>query len=201
MTATASINVSESLQALIDSRLDTIERMLVGRVPRSERTEIVREVESQIYELLSERGSEEPTREDLLGVLSRLDPPEAYLTETAASELLPIRGASVQQSIPPAPARNYRIGETSCMLGISALLLISMLLPLAITLVRLGLAYLALMAIWYVVIVTAGVCSVLGIVFAANTRLRGGWAISGLVTSIIALLLSLAGAIMGMIGL
>ena len=45
MTVTASIHVSESLQTLIDCRLDTIDRMLLGRLPRSERMEIVREVE------------------------------------------------------------------------------------------------------------------------------------------------------------
>ena len=75
------IYLSESLQCLIDSRLDTIERMLLGRVARAERLAIVREVESQIHELLSERETDELSREDVLSVLARLDPPEAYLPE------------------------------------------------------------------------------------------------------------------------
>ena len=53
--AEGSIQIPESLQALIDSRLDTIDRMLLGRLPRGERLEVVREVESQIFELLQER--------------------------------------------------------------------------------------------------------------------------------------------------
>jgi hypothetical protein len=60
--------------------------MLLGRLPRSERVEIVREVESQIFELLGERNSDELTREDVLAVLARLDPPEAYLPDEARSE-------------------------------------------------------------------------------------------------------------------
>ena len=86
MTTITSVQVPELLQALIDSRLDTIDRMLLGRLPRSERLEIVREVESQIFELLQERCSDEPTREDVLAVLGRLDPPEAYLPEELERE-------------------------------------------------------------------------------------------------------------------
>jgi hypothetical protein len=40
----ATARISESLQTLIDSRLDTIDRMLMGRVGRAERMAIVREV-------------------------------------------------------------------------------------------------------------------------------------------------------------
>ena len=79
----ATTDLSRSTQHLIDSRLDTIDRMLLGRVSRQERLEIVREVEAQIFEQLHERGAEEPTREDVLAVLARLDPPEAYLPEEA----------------------------------------------------------------------------------------------------------------------
>src|SRR3954451_12809710 len=86
MSTIASVRVPESLQTLIDSRLDTIDRMLLGRLPRAERLEVVREVESQIFELLQERCSDEPTREDVLAVLARLDPPEAYLPEELERE-------------------------------------------------------------------------------------------------------------------
>ena len=44
MATITSVRVPDTLQTLIDSRLDTIDRMLVGRLPRSERLEIVREV-------------------------------------------------------------------------------------------------------------------------------------------------------------
>ena len=83
---TAAIELSGSLQALVDSRLDTIDRMLMGRVPRQDRLAIVREVEAQVFELLQERGAEELTREDVLAVLARLDPPEAYLPEEKGIE-------------------------------------------------------------------------------------------------------------------
>src|SRR3954470_8508165 len=86
MSTITSVRVPESLQALIDSRLDTIDRMLLGRLPRGERLEVVREVESQVFELLQERGGDEPTREDVLAVLARLDPPEAYLPEEGETE-------------------------------------------------------------------------------------------------------------------
>ena len=46
MVATA--RISDSVQTLIDSRLDTIDRMLLGRLSRQDRLAIVREVESQI---------------------------------------------------------------------------------------------------------------------------------------------------------
>jgi hypothetical protein len=51
MTGTM-VQLPRELEMLIDSRLETIERMLVGRVPRQDRLAIVREVESQIYDLL-----------------------------------------------------------------------------------------------------------------------------------------------------
>jgi len=75
----ASTQLPTALQTLIDSRLDTIDRMLLGRVPRQDRVAIVREVESQVFELLSDR--DDPSREDVLAVLARLDPPEAYLSD------------------------------------------------------------------------------------------------------------------------
>ena len=54
----ATERISGNLRGLIDSRLDTIDRMLLGRFPRSERLEVVREVESQIYDLLGERAEQ-----------------------------------------------------------------------------------------------------------------------------------------------
>ena len=82
----ATAQISESLQTLIDSRLDTIDRMLLGRLSRQDRLAIVREVESQIHELLQERDADELTREDVLAVLARLDPPEAYIPDETEGE-------------------------------------------------------------------------------------------------------------------
>lgn len=80
------VQLPRALEMLIDSRLDTIDRMLVGRMARSDRLAIVREVESQIYDLLQEGEQEEHTRESVLAVLARLDPPEAYLPDEATGE-------------------------------------------------------------------------------------------------------------------
>ena len=52
----ATTQVSESLQSLIDSRLDTIDRMLLSRLSRQDRLAIVREVESQIPITVSGTG-------------------------------------------------------------------------------------------------------------------------------------------------
>ena len=84
----ATAPISDSLQTLVDSRLDTIDRMLLGRVSRQDRLAIVREVESQIHELLYDRGSDELTREDVLAVLARLDPPEAYIPDALEGDLV-----------------------------------------------------------------------------------------------------------------
>ncbi len=103
-----SLHLSGSMQTMIDSRLDTVERMLLGRVPRAERLAIVREVESQIHELLRECDAEELSREDVLAVLARLDPPEAFLPEHGELETPPAaRRASLdlpRQVRPPAIA-------------------------------------------------------------------------------------------------
>lgn len=76
-----SLTLDGSLQILIDTRLDTIDRILMGRVHRSDRLAIIREVESQIEELMAERDTSTLSREDILEILARLDPPEAYIPE------------------------------------------------------------------------------------------------------------------------
>lgn len=98
-----------TLQKLIDARLDTIDRMLLGRLPRADRLSVVRDVEGQIFDLLGERPGHELDREDVLTVLTQLDPPEAYIPEEGGYEatavLLPAsnvgrarRSASVEVS-------------------------------------------------------------------------------------------------------
>ncbi|MGD9644856.1 MAG: hypothetical protein AB7U73_04035 [Pirellulales bacterium] len=76
------VDLNPELQALVDERLDAIERVLLSTgVSRGERGGIVGEVETQIFELLARRTSGEPTRDDVLAVLSQLDPPESYAPE------------------------------------------------------------------------------------------------------------------------
>jgi len=70
------------LQQMVDERLDTIDRvLLMAGVARDERRTTVAEVESQIHEMLSQRAPTDPQRADVLAVLARLDPPEAYVPE------------------------------------------------------------------------------------------------------------------------
>ncbi|CAN5192575.1 hypothetical protein BH10PLA2_BH10PLA2_10570 [soil metagenome] len=55
--------------------------LLLAGVTRGERRSIVEEVELQIYELLSRKTEGEPGRADIIAVLAKLDPPEAYAPE------------------------------------------------------------------------------------------------------------------------
>ena len=104
----ATVQISESLQTLIDSRLDTIDRMLLGRLSRQDRLAIVREVESQIHELLQERDADELTREDVLAVLARLTRPRPiFPSESETSQISRAPGRS------RARARPVRIAEMS----------------------------------------------------------------------------------------
>ncbi len=202
MTVTASIHVSESLQTLIDCRLDTIDRMLLGRLPRSERVEIVREVESQIFELLGERHSEELTREDVLRVLGTLDPPEAYLPDETSCESSPRRGVPSTLPRQPLRARNPLHGRVSGILGITAFVMLLMLYPLVLLVSGLFSGNTAVVLIvWFGIVLVAFVGSIIGLVFAAKARLKDGWAVTGLVTSIISLLLSLAASVLGLLEL
>ena len=117
------VQLAESLQTLIDSRLDTIDRMLLGRLSRQDRLAIVREVESQIHDLLQASDADELTREDVLAVFARLDPPEAYIPD----EMEPLSATSRLTSTFPTnwPARqsDRRTAFVSGILGLASLAL------------------------------------------------------------------------------
>jgi hypothetical protein len=84
----AAKNLSNTLQAIIDNRLDAIDQNLLrAGLPRHQRRSIVEEVENQILEMLSRLEHDEWTRADVLAVLAKLDPPEAYVPEDAAARL------------------------------------------------------------------------------------------------------------------
>src|SRR4051812_37924107 len=144
MSTITSVRVPESLQTLIDSRLDTIDRMLLGRLPRGERLEVVREVESQVFEHLQERaGGEELSREDVLDALRRLDPPEAYLPEefgAEASQRVRVAASRPAMSLSPAgpiAARpRTQVGLAGGILGIVTLVAILLQWPLIIALAQ-----------------------------------------------------------------
>jgi hypothetical protein len=175
--------------------------MLLGRLPRSERVEIVREVESQIFELLAERNSDELTREDVLAVLGRLDPPEAYLPDEASTDPLPRRGAATALPRQPLRERDPWSGRVSGILGITMLVMLLMLYPLVMLLsASFNWPYRAVMVVWFGVVLLSFVGSIIGLVFAARARVRGAWAVTGLVTSVLALLLSLVAGVLGLFG-
>jgi hypothetical protein len=184
-----SIHLSVALQNLIDGRLDTIDRMLLGRVARSERMAIVRDVESQVHELLAERETDELTREDVLAVLARLDPPEAYLPEDFAGDQPPTVRQPVTQPAPLARHGNHRVARTSSILGFSALgsvvvLLVSYAVAAALN------SYIPLALGGAVSAISLLTCSPLGIALGIYSRRSGVWAFVGIVTSVLALLLS-----------
>ncbi len=189
VTADQRVHLSGSLQTLIDSRLDTIERMLLGRVGRAERMAIVREVESQIHELLGELETEEPSREDVLAVLARLDPPEAFLADDLETESPATVRGPIRSPARTSRSDNKRVGRASGILGLLSLCLL-LLVPLSYV-----------PAIVYrdempIVLAAAGasfcmfICSVVGITMGADAQERS-LALVGMVTSILSLLISL----------
>ena len=189
MATMTAVGLSDAVQALVDARLDTIDRMLLGRVPRADRLAIVREVEGQVHDLLAERG-EEPDRDDVLAVLARLDPPEAYLPEESgratAAVRVPTPPRAGRDPVPTAPRAGGIVGL--CALGL--FLFAPVFLCFAIMFNT--------MAPIYGVFVAAGLSFIVGLVaitLAVSVRLRGAWAIVGLVTGIASVLLSLVGGV------
>lgn len=199
MATMTSVRVAESLQTLIDSRLDTIERMLLGRLPRAQRLEIVREVESQIFDLLQERTSDEPSREDVLAVLARLDPPEAYLPEETGETIAhprPLVGMARTAQTQAGGARR-RTALASGILGIVTIVLLLLMFPLVLGLSNLNLGVL-LIVFWYTAAAIALVGSVTTVGLAIYSRLQGHWAITGLILGIIDLIWSAGFVVLGM---
>jgi hypothetical protein len=193
MTTLETVRLTPALEALIDARLNTIDRMLLDAVPRQDRLAIVRDVETQIHEQIQARETGELSREDVLAVLASLDPPEAYLPEANLPELSgdsQARPRSVTTVRPTSDRLNSATSgtaRTSGVLGIVALIG-SILLPAVVLLLALlseSGAILAIGAVFSSVLVLTG--GILAIVFAARAGLRHGWAMAGLVTSLVAM--------------
>ncbi len=197
MTLT-SIRLSGSLQTLIDSRLDTIERMLMGRVSRQDRLAIVKDVETQIFDILQEQGSEDPTRDDVLAALARLDPPEAYLPEASddGDERPAMSGnPSAPRTVDARPVKplnrdHSRNGKIGGILGIVAMIL-TVLSPssyffgiiLGSEIILFG------MAAGFVGLIFC--TSLVGLVLACTSRFRDAWGIVGGILNPLALFYSL----------
>jgi hypothetical protein len=193
MTTVVATSLAGSLQALIDARLDTIDRMLLGRVPRADRVAIVREVESQIHELLAQRDPERLGREDVLEVLQRLDPPEAYLPEDVGEDR---ERDPVRRFVPSASASTGRHGREGGegrlggILGVSALGTM-LLTPLFYIVAGQLESELLLFAALFVATILGLAGGLSGLVLGIRGRGQGSWPILGIVSGAIALVLSL----------
>lgn len=187
--------LSESLQTLIDARLDTIDRMLLGRMPRQDRLSIVREVESQLFELLHERNADELTREDVLEVLARLDPPEAYLPEEFGEADAPrVAARSRASHVPTGPRSKAKVARISGALGLGALALV-LLSPLTYLLAALLESEIVFLLFSGGTAVAAFTGAVLAVTLGIVARRGGVWAIVGIVTGILSMFLCLCGGI------
>ena len=170
MVATAQI--SESLQMLIDSRLDTIDRMLLGRLSRQDRMAIVREVESQIHELIQVREADDLTREDVLAVLARLDPPEAYLPNEIDGAPVTVQRAAETRAIQPALQADLRAGRASGILGVAAIAFLLVMLPFSFLIAIAFGSEAVLFILGGVTLLLASVAATVGLVLGVSRRER-----------------------------
>jgi hypothetical protein len=194
----STVPLSDSLRELVDARLDTIDRMLMGRVERRDRLAIVENVEAQIDDMLRDRDPDTLTREDVLAMLGRLDPPEAYLQDLSESGAItsPQQRAGapgarpVQRSSPPSRSGDARTARVSGVLGLVSLgmILIATLMFGMAEVVDSELLLLGGLFGSDFVMLIAGI---LAVVVGAYARKNGVWAIVGLVTGIVGIVLSL----------
>ncbi len=193
--------LADAAQILIDTRLDTIERMLLGQVSRTDRLAIVRDVEAQIYDHLAERNPHDNDRDAVIAALGRLDPPEAYLPDEAGlvpRVALSTPGTRVRtaprlvEAQSPVPV-GAGVGKVSGILGIIAMILLvgaGITLSIALNIQNTLIIY-PLVGLTLATITAATVA----VNLAAYARFQGPWAIVGFTTGIIALLISLPGLI------
>jgi hypothetical protein len=95
------VELTVPLRQLIDARLDNIERALMTQaMSRGDRQQILAAIEEQIFEMLDGNSKEEPTRDDVLAVLAKLDPPEAYLEPMENQAVEPQQRRTLDRSAP-----------------------------------------------------------------------------------------------------
>lgn len=115
------------LRKLVDERLDGIDRALRSAgLPRGERVQVVEDVERQLLDMLAE-FPHPPTRHGVLQALSKLDPPEAYLTdddviERAAAKADFIREPPIRSRTPVLRKAYSKLAVLSLMLFLGTLL-------------------------------------------------------------------------------
>jgi hypothetical protein len=198
MTTIAAGRLSDMLQTLVDARLDTIDRMLLGRVNRQDRLAIVREVETQIFDLLGGRDSESLDRDDVLAVLARLDPPEAYLSDEATGEVRDVRIPRSSPSSASVTKRQSWLPKASGILGIVSvvLALFAVLLFFAFQNSQITNYFVGIIAelSFFGSIAGAFILGLLAVVLAARSRLTGGWAITGFVTGMLSMFATVIGS-------
>ncbi len=194
----AETELEPCLRILIETRLDILDRILLGRVSRGDRLSILREVELQIEELVLQKDQSTMTRADLLEILGRIDPPEAYLPDDleeyeprsarrryVAAPLLRVRPAPT-----PAP-KPSRTGMLGGILGLSSLVVLFLLSALSLgaaMLLESEPVFFIGLFLASVLGVTGGVASlILGII----GRNQGALAIIGIVSGTFSIIASL----------
>jgi hypothetical protein len=194
---------TNTARALIDARLEAVERALFGRMSRAERLDIVGEVESRIDELLRESCSPgaEPSRDDVLAVLSRLDPPEAYLDFESGEafrqpsfERIMSRPRLETANLDDKLRRRSMVGGICGIVGLFAAFLAPAFYLLAQALESFIVLFLGIGGC-LVICLVAGTAS---LVLSGLGQLRTGWSIAGLVLGVISVLLSMIGILFGM---
>jgi hypothetical protein len=167
----------------------------MGRVPRPDRLAIVKEVEAQIFELLQERDPEELGRDDVLAVLARLDPPEAYLPEETGDEPAPAwmksrprAGQSVRRGDP-------KVAKVSGILGLVSLALV-FLSPLGYGVAVACQSVAVFLALSGGPVLLAVMGGISAVVLGIAARAGSGWAVVGVVTGALSVLFCLAAVIL-----
>ena len=194
MTTMTGDSQTEVNQSLIDSRLDTIDRALNGRMPRRERLAIVREVEGQIHEMLGQRRLNTLEPGNILDVLARLDPPEAYLSDSDVVERAPTRVQPISRTSRVAAAGSSRISTVTGVLGLSSAA--SAIFPTVLLAVALAVGGLTpsglIIALHYMFVGTAFLLGLLTLILAPCIRFRGGFTIVGYVAGLLGFIAAIA---------
>ncbi len=197
MTTMTATPLDPALQSLVDARLDTIDRMLLGRVPRADRLGILREVESQIEELISQKDPANLGREDILAVLGQLDPPEGYLPEmlptsdVQMSATRPSTKSTSQGKTPGGPAK--KTGNTALLGGLMSLLsLIAIFLLTPVVLFIGFLVFPYMLFVLPVVAIVSFAFATTGLILGIKNFGQGAWPIIAVVTGGLTQLFSLA---------
>ena len=87
---TPELNISSEAQQCIDEHLDAIDDALRSNgIARSERQNVLDDVQTQILEMLADQCKGAPNPEDARALIAEMDPPESYASELADPRLNP----------------------------------------------------------------------------------------------------------------